>query len=113
MGSGAEVKDLGVVDANVKGSNWVGGLAGYLGKMTQCYSTGVVSVSAGTDILAGWWGTTRAMTQCYSTGVVSGKHGYVGGLVGENFGVVTQCYSTGTVSGDLDVGGLMEATMVL
>jgi len=44
--SGAEVRNLGVVDVNILGSGWyVGGLAGWnsYGSVTQCYSTGVVS----------------------------------------------------------------------
>jgi hypothetical protein len=80
LGSGAQVKNLGVVDINVTGSgNDVGGLVGNNG------------------------GT---VTQCYSTGAVKGNN-YVGGLVGNNWGAVTECYSTGAVSGGERVGGLV------
>ena|GEM_PF-1015450 len=108
LGSGAEVKDLGVIDVNITSSGGgVGGLVGYnyASRVTQCYSTGAVT---GRDYsvggLAGWnYGT---VTQCYSAGVVRGD-GYVGGLVGFNWGAVTGCYSTGPVSGTARVGGLV------
>jgi hypothetical protein len=113
LASGAEVKNLGVMDINVTGSgSWVGGLVGHNGgSVAQCYSTGVVSGSGQHGSIGGLvgynWG---ALTQCYSTGVVSGTD-HVGGLVGENgygvIGTVTQCYSTGTVSGKDFVGGLV------
>jgi hypothetical protein len=82
LASGAEVKDLGVVDVNITGSGWdVGGLVG--------------------------WGSGD-VAQYYSAGVVSGDSS-VGGLVGGNGGTVTHCYSTGSVngSGDWTIGGLV------
>jgi hypothetical protein len=112
LGSGGEVKDLGVVDVNITGSGYyVGALAGWNqgGLVTQCYSSGVVS---GTNRVGGLLGSNAGdVTQCYSTAAVSGKS-EVGGLVGINYsdysqgGTVTHCYSTGAVSGP-GVGGLV------
>jgi hypothetical protein len=60
LGSGAEVKDLGVVDVNITGSGAgaavnigpVGGLVGSnYGHATHCYSTGVVRSSC--DLVGG------------------------------------------------------------
>jgi hypothetical protein len=107
----AQVKNLGVLDAQVAGSaSNVGGLVGWNdgGAVTQCYSTGAVS---GAESNAGGlvgWNCGGTVTQCYSTAVVSGGW-EIGGLVGENDeGTVTQCYSTGTVSGtESGVGGLV------
>jgi hypothetical protein len=87
LGSGAEVKDLGVVDVNVRGHVEVGGLVGRNG--APYYQAGGV------------------VTRCYSTGVVSGTANSVGGLVGSNAGNVTQCYSSCAVSGPSQVGGLV------
>jgi len=106
LGSGAQVKDLGVVDVNIIGTEYpVGGLVGAnYGTVTHCYSTGVVS---GNSCVGGLVGVNCGeLTQCYSTGVVSGSHA-VGGLVGGNYGELTQCYSTGVVSGSSGVGGLV------
>jgi len=108
--SGAEVKDLGVVDVNATGSGYViGGLVGVNAALvTRCYSTGTVSGKSVVGGLVGYNGGT--LTQCYSTGAVSGKS-VVGGLVGNNGSAVTDCYSTGAVSGSMDVGGLGGANM--
>ena len=97
LASGAEVKDLGVVDVNVPGwGSYVGGIVGWNdGDVTNCYSAGTVN---GCSRLVG--SNHGTVTQCRNTGTVSGG----GGLVGSNSGTVTQCYNTGTVSGG---GGLV------
>jgi len=113
--STAEVRNLGVVDANVTGSgNYVGGLVGSNneGSITSSYSTGSVS---GSSYVGGLVGRNfGSITSCDSTGSVSGtgaglttSKDDVGGLVGGNSGSITSSYSTGTVSGDDRVGGLV------
>jgi hypothetical protein len=110
----AEVKKLGVVDANITGSGHsVGGLVGRNGStVTHCYSTGTVSGKEEVGGLVGW--NSGTVTQCYSTGAVIGAGDDAGGLVGHNSGSLTDCYSTGAVSGssqsgwwDEGVGGLV------
>jgi hypothetical protein len=116
LASAGQVKNLGVVDVNVTGGGYVGGLVGEnWGEVTQCYSTGAIS-GYWVGGLVGFnpWGT---VTQCYAAGAVSGTgHGQfsrVGGLVGCNGSDVTQCYSTGAVSGTSpDVGGLVGYSYV-
>jgi len=120
------VRDLGVVDVDITGSEYVtelvayletgsacvGGLVGHnTGTVTQCYSTGAIKGTGrylGVGGLVGYnhYGT---VTQCYSAGVVSGTVVGVGGLVGYNdYGTVTRCYSTGVVSSiEVGVGGLV------
>jgi hypothetical protein len=117
--SGAEVKNLGLVDVDVTGSgDYVGGLvAENWGGIVQCHSTGAVDGNdcvgglVGTNEAAPWaedWSPGGAISQCYSTCVVRGTND-VGGLVGLNSeATVTQGYSTGTVSGTTaNVGGLV------
>ena len=107
--SGAEVKDLAIVDVNITGSgNFIGGLVGRNnGHLTSCYITGTVS---GDRYVGGLVGRNHSgsITNCYSTGAISGIH-RVGGLVGQNCssGSVTTSYSSGTVSGIYSVGGLV------
>jgi hypothetical protein len=107
--SGAEVKDLAIVDVNITGSgNFIGGLVGRNnGHLTSCYITGTVS---GDRYVGGLVGHNHSgsITNCYSTGAISGIQ-RVGGLVGSNCssGSVTTSYSNGTVSGDYTVGGLV------
>ena len=110
--SGAEVKNLGVVDVNVTGSYYCGGLVGLNsgGSITSCYSTGMVSGETGVGGLVGI-NSGGSITTCYSTGAVSGNLS-VGGLVGGNYGSITigsitSSYSTGMVTGDDYVGGLV------
>ncbi|MFW5907394.1 MAG: GLUG motif-containing protein, partial [Candidatus Natronoplasma sp.] len=76
---GAKIIDLGVVDANVSGEYYVGGLVGN--------NAGTVSNS-------------------YATGNMSGDY-YVGGLVGSNDGTIENSYATGNMSGGSLVGGLV------
>jgi len=110
LASGAEVRDLGVVDVNVVGSgNCVGGLvadnAG--GAVTRCYSTGTVTGGSSVGGLVGNNGGT--VTYCYSMAAIdgTGQYGGCGGLVGANSGSVTGSYSTGPVRGASYVGGLV------
>ncbi len=108
-GSNARVDSLGVTNADVTGSSYVGGLVGYNFSSTveNSYSTGSVSGSSFVGGLAGvnYSGT---ITNSYNTGAVSGSSNYVGGLVGYNYSAtITNCYSTGAVSGSSYVGGLV------
>jgi hypothetical protein len=112
VGSGAQVKNLGVVDVNIMGSgDYVGGLAAANGgTVTGCYSTGAVrSGDRGQHYcIGGLIGSNGgAVIQCHSTAIVDGTNSDAGGLVGGNGGTLTECYSTGAVSATSgDVGGL-------
>ena len=141
MASGAEVKDLGVVDVKITGSvNFVGGLVGdNRGAVMRCYTNGAVFGTYGAGGLVGYnWAivthcySTAAVSgdnnvgglvgrtsggsvaYCYSAGAVSGSGQAVGGLVGSNDGdSVTHCYSTGAVSGGEYVGGLVGSNWAI
>ena len=90
-------------------SEWLGGLAGEndYGSISNCYSTGTVTGGAGGDyggyigglIGGNYWG--GSITNCYATGAVSGGDdaNWLGGLVGDNWGVISNCFSTGVVTG--------------
>jgi hypothetical protein len=109
-----EVKDLGVVDVNVTGSDaYIGGLVGYSygGTVTDCFTTGSVR---GQQIVGGLVGYNwrspfeSNITNSYSNCSVTGNS-CIGGLVGVNHdGALFQCYSTGAVSGTgWGAGGLV------
>ncbi len=110
LASGAEVKDLGVVDVNIaRSDDYVGGLVGYnSGSITGSYSSGTVS---GIWYVGGLVGENYGtVTRCYSDGAVSGTRQWsscLGGLVGKNYGGIATSYSTGSVGGSLSVGGLV------
>jgi len=124
LGSGGQVKNLGVLDVNVTSSfslppdseedeTWwyscpAGGLVGYnvWGTLTNCYSTGAVrGIGSEAGGLVGY-NINGTVTHCYSMAAVTGDK-EVGGLVGMNWCAdMLQCYSTGLVSG-LSGGGLV------
>jgi hypothetical protein len=133
VGEGGRIEDIGVVNADVTstayigslvgsnlgtvsnsystgsvtGSNWVGGLVGFnfeKGTVSNSYSTGSVTSDYGAGGLAG--GNVGTVSNSYFSGSVTGKGG-VGGLVGANNGTVSNSYSTGSVTGNDYAGGLV------
>lgn len=63
-----------------------GGVVGYNqsnGSVSNCYATGSVATSSRTEI--------SVVGDVYS-------YSYVGGIVGDNFGVISNCYATGDIS---------------
>ncbi|HEY6951119.1 MAG TPA: GLUG motif-containing protein, partial [Bacteroidota bacterium] len=105
--SGATIENLGVVNANIRGSGYVGALVGDNdGTVSNCYSTGSVS---GSNLVGGLIGgiVSGSASNSYSTASVSGGSS-VGGLVGYLLSAsVSDCYSTGSVSGGSSTGGLI------
>jgi len=83
------IKNLGLADIDIKGKDYVGGLAGYVGGFTGYNSAG-------------------AIINSYAIGKVKGEN-YVGGLAGsiEVEGTISNSYSAVEVKGTgSDVGGL-------
>ena len=107
--SGAEVKNLGVLDVNIIGSGVCSGsLAGRnKGDITACYSSGVIT---GNNYVGGLVGYNYSanITTSHSSSTVSGNK-FLGGLVGYNSRhcSIDTSYSTGSVNGSYDVGGLV------
>ena len=110
LGNGGEIRDLGVTGVDVTGDSYAAGLAGEnYGRITGCYSTGLVTGNYDTGGLVGEnWAVMRNVYADVT--VKGGKH--TGGLVGENewSGRIIVSYATGMVSGDFDVGGLAGFT---
>jgi hypothetical protein len=94
-----------IISGDVKGGNYVGGVAGYNygGTITACYNTGTVS---GTSDVGGVVGVNEgAITACYNTGTVNGITSNVGGVAGYNLnGTITACYWAGMVYGGIGSG---------
>jgi hypothetical protein len=135
LGTGGQIRNLGIDDMDMVGFGLVGGLVGEnRGTITACYAMGTVSsslVAVGGLVGSNYYGTITAcyancaviggsnvgglagsnyygtITACYAMGQVSGTS-YIGGLVGyNNYGTITACYSTGAVSGTSYIGGLV------
>jgi hypothetical protein len=109
IGSGGEVKNLTLVECNVYGNYYVGGVAGAnMGTVDNCYITGMIS---GNKYVGSVVGFNQDSTVINSRAIcnVSGTSG-VGGVAGYNTssdGTVGNCYATGNVSGDENVGGVV------
>lgn len=102
-----EIRDLGLVNAQIIGGFGCGGLVGRnSGVVINCYSTGAVLGVAGSNAggLVGL--NSGTISDSYSTATVLGSNS-VGGLAGMNMGRVSCCYSTGDITGDTQVGGLV------
>ena len=100
------IQNVGLINATITGSNYVGGLVGEssYSTITNSYAMGSVSGTSRVGGLVGLnnWAST---SNSYATGSVSGTS-YVGGLVGSNNSAISNSYATGNVSGTSYVGGL-------
>lgn len=109
LGTGGQIRNLGVEQVNINGNSVVGGLVGevYSGTILSCYTTGMVNgVESNVGGLVGT-NYSSIITSCHSEAFVCGI-GNVGGLLGNSFsGTLTSCGAAGTVSGFSTVGGLV------
>ena len=108
-GSGAVIRNVGLVGGSVTGLAGTGALVGNNGpgtSISNSYATASVSGAAGTGGLVGS-NTTGAISNSYATGNVVGAAG-TGGLVGSSTtGAISTSYATGDVSGAAGTGGLV------
>ncbi|MGA2914584.1 MAG: GLUG motif-containing protein [Sedimentisphaerales bacterium] len=114
--SSGQIRNLGIVDVNIIGDEYVGGLVGlnYDGSIINCYSTGVVSGSSDVGGLVGK-SSQSSISNCYSTCTIYGSNGHsnVGGLIGLNgIGSLTNCYATGNINFKNGVGSGGGSTYV-
>jgi|GEM_PF-1808748 len=120
---GAEIRNLGLVNVSVIGSQYVSALVGRTDNSTMisnCFSTGAISSGSyygGIGGLIGYHAGSSSIENSYSmasiTGTYSGGTRSLGGLIGSTHtSSVTNCYSTGAVSGGtVYVGGLIGYSM--
>ena len=104
----SEIKNVGLENVDVTGTDYVGGLVGYgsKGTISNSYVTGSVSGDSYVGGLAGY-DYKGTISNSYSTDSVSGRT-YVGGLVGHGCAAtISNSYSTCSVSGNGIVGGFV------
>ncbi len=112
-GSTAMVENVGVIDTNITGNDYVGGVAGCLhisAHMRNVYNTGTISGHDYVGGVVGRYGESAVLAYAYNTGEVTG-HNYVAGVAGLNTGgrPVEYCYNTGDVTGYDRVCGIFSA----
>ena len=108
VGEGGVVENLGVVNAEITGYNYVGGLVGYSwGAVCRSYSIGSVT---GERSVGGLVGKNHdgTVSNSYYSGSVVGECD-VAGLVGVSEGTVNDSYFAGSVTGGSNVGGLVAS----
>jgi hypothetical protein len=109
--NGAVISNIGLTNATINGSQYLGGLAGYLDGetiITNAYATG--SVITGSLNLGGLVGfiNNGTITNAYATGSIIRGSSNHGGLVGCIIsGTISNSHSTGSVTGTTNVGGLV------
>lgn len=106
--STASIKNVGLKDCIISGSEDVGGLVGVNtgGTIINCHVTGKIT---GENFVGGFVGKNLRGTirDCHVTGAVKGNI-TTGGLVGENKeGITTNCYTIVDISGSAWSGGLV------
>ena len=115
-GNQSSIINIGLLNINVIGHHWVGGLVGANeGAITNSYATGAVTGTrhyADVGGLVGWNINPGSVTKSYAmVDVIGNSYGAnVGGLVGWNGNSITNSYATGSVTGtgdSADVGGLV------
>ena len=104
----SSIKNIGLSNVNIEGEDKVGGLIGHIynGYILNSYVSGNVSGNGYVGGLVGEnYGT---IVNSYVLGNVSGN-GYIGGLVGlnESGGNIENSYVSGTVNGNENIGGLV------
>jgi len=106
-----KVKNVSIVNANIKGRDYVGSLAGLTGVEIIEGCSAVCNVT-GDSYIGGLIGDSNygSIAYCYTIGSVIGSgEQYVGGLVGSNFRQsIVSCYSSCAVNGNgHSTGGLI------
>jgi hypothetical protein len=105
VNTGATIVNVAVMDADVTGELYVGGLVGHnRGSLSNCYSTGNVT---GDTYIGGLAGESGGIVSNSSSAASVSGSSEVGGLIGQNHGTVSKSYSTGSAAGDSYVGGLV------
>jgi hypothetical protein len=107
VASGGQIKYLGIINANVQGSDYIGALVGTnSGTVISCHMRGTVRGDRTIGGLVG--GNHGTISSCSATGSVSITNIFVGGLCGQNFinGSISRSYSASDVTGGTYAGGL-------
>ena len=95
---GGKVMNVGVLDSYFKGEGSTAGVLGYNanGTVQNCYN-GATVIGGGTYVGGVVGNNGGLVTNCYNTGIISGTS-EVGGITGRNTGAVIGCYHSGSVT---------------
>ena len=99
---GATINNVGVEDANLRGSSYIGGIVGYCRNtsITNCFTRGITVGNDCVGAIVGYSGEGTVVQNCFSS-IQHTKYqiyGSVGGLVGYNCGMLENSYYCGTIN---------------
>ena len=110
IGSDSITRRVGLLNVSVVGNGVAGALVGYNngGTVSDSYATGTVNGNASSvgGLVGNNSGVVVASHATTTVVVTDGNNWSTGGLVGWNQGSIARCYATGAVSGINEVGGL-------
>ena len=115
VASNARIRNIGLIDIQVTGRYYVGGLIGrnYNALISDSYATGSVSGEYRIGGLIGYSYSNSTVSNSYTSVsvIASGRASNIGGLIGVNWGIVVDSYASGSVvvneSDGRSVGGLV------
>jgi len=100
--SSGNITNIGVVDANLSGEQYIGGIVGYnTGVVSNCYADATVyaTVFYAGGLVGENTGENAVISNSYAMGSVTAGWDYFGGFVGYNdVGTITNSYSTAVVA---------------
>ncbi|WMJ77637.1 MULTISPECIES: S-layer homology domain-containing protein [unclassified Sedimentibacter] len=98
------IKGLEMINVNITGGDYVGGIAGYInGTLQNCRTAGSIS---GVYCVGGIAGACEGLVQnCVSNSSITGSYS-IGGIIGTGLSSIQNCINTGNVKGDSDAGGI-------
>ena len=112
IGTGSKIQNLGLMQADITGRNYVGGLIGQNsgGRVADCNMTGTVNGVYNAGGLIGL--NAGSVVDCYVIGSVNGgsDSNGIGGFIGNNSGEVNRCYAISFINTDSNsnyIGGLV------
>jgi hypothetical protein len=104
----AAVEGIGLINANITGKQYVGGIVGYADKceyIKDCYisnsTMGAYNGKGQAEYVGGIVGYAQSNSRvlyCYSNNTHITGHQYLGGIVGDNHTSIENCYSTSTIT---------------
>ncbi|WP_310557703.1 hypothetical protein [Flavobacterium sp.] len=115
MGFTTSVKNLSIINGNIEGINYVGGIAGKIGansKIENCSYDGIIR---GIDFVGGIIGGGNSdinsgdiLNSCSFNGSIVGNK-YVGGIIGsvDSNSQINRCFNKGNIKGSAKVGGIV------
>ena len=108
--TGALIQNVGLLDSNIQGANYAGGLVGRHagGTVRNSYFSGDVKrYSSNGNYVGGLVGMNEGTISNSFADANVGGSSHVGGLVGNNAGVIQGSYAVGTLLGSNRLGGLV------